>query len=162
METGVVEVLVKKDKNKLFSLLQGVSIFFAVASFALMIFMPLAIIGVALFVGLRYLFFMLSDIEYEYAYFDRELTIDRIYAKSRRKKAGTYLLEKVEIAAPADSFKLDNYKNKDAKVTDYSDGKDNTRKFVMYYEGNQKLILEYDAEMVKAMRMHGPSKIFEN
>ncbi len=162
MDTGVVEVLVKRKENHLFSTLQVVCIVLAVISFVLMIFMPITIILIALFVGLRYVFFYLADVEYEYSYFDRELTIDKIYAKSRRKKAAAYLVEKVEIAAPEKSYKLDNHKNRQCKEVDYSSGNQDSAKFVIYYEGSTKVILEYDETLVKTMRMQSPSKIFEN
>lgn len=163
MDTGVIEVLVKRKKNVLFVVLQNVCIALALVSFIGMVIMsPLCIIGIAVFVGLRYLFYYLSDIEYEYSYFDRELDIDVIYAKSRRKKAANFNLEQVEIAAPEKSYKLDNLRNKDCKVLDYSSGKEAATTFVMYLNNNQKVILEYDEDMVKTMRMQAPSKVFEN
>jgi len=162
MDTGVIEVLIKRKKNNLFVLLQNVCLFLALLSFVFMvIFSPLCIFGIAIFVGLRYIFFYLSDIEYEYSYFDRELVVDAIYAKSRRRRVASFQLEQVEMAAPEKSFKLDIYKNRQCKTIDYSSGDKDSNKFIMYLNDNKKLVLEHDEQMVKTMRMQAPSKVSE-
>lgn len=163
MDTGVIEVLVKRKKNTLFVILQNICMVLALFSFIFMvIFSPLCIVGIALFVGLRYLFYYLADVEYEYSYFDRELDIDAIYAKSRRKKVTSINLEQVEIAAPEKSFKLDNFRNKDCKISDYSSGESDGNFFIMYLNNNKKVVLEYDSDLVKTMRMQSPSKVFDS
>ena len=56
-----------------------------------------------------------TDIEYEYLYLDKELSVDKVMAKSKRKRVGTYTIEKMEAFAPIKSYHLDNYKNRTVK-----------------------------------------------
>lgn len=103
-----------------------------------------------------------TDIEYEYLYLDKELTIDKVMAKTKRKRVGTYQLERVEIFAPIKSYHLDNYKNRDVKVLDYSIGEElqPDRRYALYYEGGIKLILSPSEEFIKAMKNVSPRKVF--
>lgn len=103
-----------------------------------------------------------TDIEYEYLYLDKELSIDKVMAKTKRKRVGTYQLERIEIFAPIKSYHLDNFKNRNAKVVDYSIGEElqPDRRYVLYYEGGEKLILSPSEELVKAMKNVSPRKVF--
>ena len=105
---------------------------------------------------------MYTDLEYEYLYLDRELVVDKVMAKSKRKRVATYHLDQMEILAPIKSYHLDNYKNRNAKEIDYSIGEElkPDRRFVMYYEGGLKIILSPSEEMIKVMRNTSPRKIF--
>lgn len=121
-----------------------------------------AILGaVASGVG-AYLVHLNTDIEYEYLYLDKELSVDKVMAKTKRKRVGTYQLEKMEILAPIKSYRLDNYKNRSVKEIDYSIGEElkPDLRYVLYYEGNQKLILSPSEELVKAMKSVAPRKVF--
>ncbi|MCM1387572.1 MAG: DUF6106 family protein [Bacillus sp. (in: Bacteria)] len=114
------------------------------------------VLGVA-----SYFVYMNADIEYEYLYLDKEIKVDKVLAKSKRKKAAAYDVGRMEILAPVKSYHLDAYKNRDMKTVDYSsqDIEDNN-KYMMVYEGNLKVILEPNAEMVKAIQMVAPRKVF--
>ena len=73
------------------------------------------------------IYFRRTVVEFEYTYMDKELRVDRIYNQSKRKQVDVFDLNKTEIIAPDDSFHLDNYKNRDVIVSDYStDGMDTT------------------------------------
>lgn len=106
--------------------------------------------------------YMHTDTEYEYLYLDKEIKVDRILNKSKRKRAGVYEVERMEIFAPLNSYHLDNYKNRQVKVTDYSSGKEKQpeARYAFYYEGGQKIILEPSKEFVKAMQNAAPRKVF--
>lgn len=103
-----------------------------------------------------------TDLEYEYLYLDKELVVDKVMAKSKRKRIGTFSLDRMEILAPIKSYRLDNYKNRNVKAKDYSIGEElqPDRRFVMFYEGGQKILLSPTEELVKAMRNAAPRKIF--
>ena len=122
-------------------------------------FIPMILAGVgAYFVNLY------SDLEYEYLYLDKELTIDKVMAKSKRKRVATYSLDRIEIFAPIKSYRLDNYKNRDVKVKDYSIGEEQQPdlRYVMYYEGGEKLILIPSPELLKIMKNAAPRKVFSD
>lgn len=103
-----------------------------------------------------------TDIEYEYLYVDKELTIDKVLAKTKRKRMGVYHLDRMEIVAPIRSYHLDNYKNRQVKELDYSIGEElkPDERYAIYYEGGQKLILSPSEDLVKVMKNVAPRKVF--
>lgn len=124
--------------------------------------MLVAVLGaVAAGVG-AYFVHLNTDIEYEYLYLDKELSVDKVMAKTKRKRVGTYQLERIEILAPIKSYHLDNYKNRNVKEIDYSIGEElqPDLRYALYYEGGQKLILSPSEELVKAMKSVAPRKVF--
>ena len=52
------------------------------------------------------------DLEYEYLYLDREISIDKIMSKQKRKKVRTLELNKMEKMCPINSHELDSYKGR--------------------------------------------------
>ena len=109
-----------------------------------------------------YFAYLNSNLEYEYLYVDKQLSIDKVMAKSRRKKAENFDLERMEVLAPLNSWRLDEYKNRNYKTVDYSTGVANQpeTRYVMYFNGEKKVILEPDIKMVKAIQNIAPRKVF--
>lgn len=110
----------------------------------------------AYFIGLR------SMIEYEYTYFDKELDVDVIYSMQKRKHLKTYDLTQLEVLAPAGSYHLDSFKNRDIKARDFSTHvPENERNvYVMYVGGNEKVIFEPTPELIKTIANIAPRKVF--
>lgn len=121
------------------------------------------IAAIALGVG-SYFFSLYTDIEYEYLYLDKEIVVDKVLKKSKRKRVATYELEKIEIFAPIKSYHLDNFKNRQAKVVDISSGVENMpdKRYVFFYNGEQKVIIEPNEELVKIMKNVAPRKVFSD
>lgn len=165
MNESYKELLVKKERGIMQNFLRFICIvptvllMFAAFLFANIILFIFAVIcGVA-----DYFVFLFTDIEYEYLYIDKEISVDKIMAKTRRKKAGAIDIGKIEIAAPAGSHQLDSYKNRQVKKTiDYSAGHDipGQKLYIVYYEGNQKYMFNFDDDFVKAIKGIIPRKIF--
>ena len=111
-----------------------------------------------------YLLYRNSRVEYEYLYVDKELTVDKVMAKTRRKRVAAFELDKMEIVAPLKSWHLDNFKNRNDKTVDYSSGveKQPEVRYVFYYEGSKKVIFEPNEEMIKAMQLVAPRKVFKD
>ena len=133
--------------------------------FALIGFLTPFVVGMLIAIvlgGCAYFAHMNAEIEYEYLYLDRELSVDKVLAKTRRKKAGSYSLEQMEIFAPLNSHRLDSYKNRQMKVIDYSSGiaAQPERRYMMVWNGDTKIILEPNAEMIKAIQGIAPRKVF--
>lgn len=126
-----------------------------------MIAFPLLIVAVAAAVG-AYFASLYSSLEYEYLYVDKEISVDKILNKSKRKKAEKFELDRMEIFAPVNSWHLDNYKNRQFKTTDYSSGVAGQpdRRYAMIYNGERKILFEPNQEMVKAMQAVAPRKVF--
>ena len=104
---------------------------------------------------------MNADIEYEYLYLEKEISVDKVMAKRRRKKVGTFSTDQMEIFAPVGSHYLDSYKNMNMKTLDYSSGiaAQPERRYMMVCSG-AKVILEPNAEMLKAVRSVAPRKVY--
>lgn len=111
---------------------------------------------------LAYLVSLSSDLEYEYLYFDKEITIDKIMNKSKRKKVEILEIDRMEIIAPIKSHHLDSYRNRKLKTTDYSIGEEKQpdNRFVMYYNGDRRIIMSPSPEFLKAIRTVAPRKVF--
>lgn len=112
----------------------------------------------AYFVGMR------VDTEYEYALTDKELDVDIIYSKERRKHITTLDLNKLELMARAGSYRLDGQKNRELKTEDYSSREENRKNdvFVMIYEGSRRILIEPDERLYKAIYSVAPSKVFKD
>lgn len=110
MNESYKELLVKREKGLKEAMLRVVSIVFTV----LLGFMTLLTGNIYLFVAvivlgvLDYFVFQWTDIEYEYLYLDKEISVDKIMAKTRRKKVTTIDVGKIEIMAPEKSHQLDS------------------------------------------------------
>lgn len=131
--------------------------FFVVIGIA---FIPGFLVAIVTGIG-AYFAYMNADVEYEYLYLDREVSIDKVMAKSKRKRVAVYDVDRMEILAPMKSYRLDAYKNRELKTIDYSSGMDEgNKKYMMIYEGNVKILWEPSPEMMKAIHMVAPRKVF--
>lgn len=163
MSETYVECLVKAKSKMGMKLLKylliGLTVIFVLLALMgiILAIIPGAITGVA-----SYFVTLYSDLEYEYLYLDKELVIDKVMAKSKRKRVATYQVERMEILAPLHSYHLDSYKNRQVKVKDYSIGEElkPDLRYAVYYEGGEKLILSPSEELVKAIRNIAPRKVF--
>ena len=165
MSDAYVECLVKAKTSMAATLLKILLIAVtAVCILGMLIGITLAIIPAILAGVGAYFVNLFTDLEYEYLYIDKELVVDKVMAKSRRKRVASYSLDKVEILAPFKSYHLDNYRNRNAKVKDYSVGEElkPDLRYVMFYEGNEKIILSPSPELIKLMKNVAPRKVFSD
>ena len=156
------EVMVEKKKVPF---MKTVQIMFAVIAgfffLAMLIGMWWGLILGAAFAVSSYFLKMFGDIEFEYLYIDKELQIDRILAKNKRKRMETLDLRELEVLAPIRSHELDRYRNRDMKKADYSSGDEshNAQKYMLVVN-NKQIIFEPTEEMVKTIRNFAPRKVF--
>lgn len=161
MDQTYVETLVTKEHNIAAGILKivcGVAAAVSVLGMAASIFFLAAAV---IFGGLAYYFYLEEWVEYEYSYVSRELTVDKIMARSKRKTLEDFSLDKIEIGAMTGSYHLDNYRCRNCQVKDYS-GKNGNKTFEFYYEGNRRIILEADERLMQALHSASPSRIFLN
>ena len=162
MSETYAECLVARKPSVLLSFLKILLIMLTVV-FVLIgaIYIPGLVVAAITGVG-AYFATMNANIEYEYLYLDREVSVDKVMAKSRRKKANTFSVDKMEVLAPLNSHRLDSYRNRNAKTLDYSSGvaAQPERRYMMVCEGDVKVIFEPNAEMVKAIQSIAPRKVF--
>lgn len=164
MSDTYVECLISAKKSTAAKVMTVVLIVLAVL-FGLAMFLAPALMLLAAAAGVgAYFVSLYGNVEYEYLYLDKELAVDRILAKSRRKRVAAYSLERMEIFAPIRSWHLDNYKNRNVKTADYSIGRElqPDGRYVMYYEGGVKVLLSPSEELVKALKNVAPRKVFND
>ena len=162
MSDSYVECLVKAEQPMWAKILKVLLVTLTVLSclvmFVFIIFLPVALVaGVG-----AYFLNMFTDLEYEYLYLDKELSVDKIMAKSKRKRVATYSIDRMEIFAPVYSYHLDNFKNRQVKEKDYSIGEvlQPDGRYAMYYEGGEKIIFSPNEELVKVLKSVAPRKVF--
>lgn len=164
-DNSYVECLVSSKASPIMVLLKFVTLIFAVLAFLVSLFFG-SFVGMvlAIVLGVAYYFISLNaSIEFEYQYCDREITVDKILNKSRRKNVGKYDVGKLEALAPSRSYHLDEYKNRTCKTVDYSSRIKNQQPdptYTFYYDGKEKIIIEPTREFVEAVRNVAPRKVF--
>ena len=162
MSEGYVECLVARKPSVILSFLKILLIMLTVVFLMVGgVFLPGLVVAIITGVG-AYFATMNANIEYEYLYLDREISVDKVMARSRRKKANTFSVDKMEILAPLNSHRLDSYRNRNSKTLDYSSGvaAQPERRYMMICEGDMKVIFEPNAEMIKAIQSIAPRKVF--
>lgn len=163
MSDAYVECLVARKPSGIMKFFKYLLILLTVifALFGLVLFPILIFVAAATGVG-AYFVSMYSEVEYEYLYLDKEITVSKIFNKQKRKKADVFELDKIEIMAPLKSWHLDAYKNRTFKEVDYSSGIENQpeTRYLFYYNGTTKVIFEPNAELIKLARNAAPRKVF--
>lgn len=166
MNETYVECLVKKKTPTYLTfirtLLNVLTVCFALIGLGLLL-IPALVIAIVLG-AIAYFVNLNSKLEYEYLYVDKELTVDKILAKTKRKRVAVFEVDKMEIVAPVKSWHLDNYKNRNEKAADYSSGevKQPDTRYVFFYEGRQKVIFEPNEDLIKALQLAAPRKVFKD
>ncbi|MCM1569571.1 MAG: DUF6106 family protein [Roseburia sp.] len=163
MSDTYVECLVKAKAPAVYKVLQVLCIALTVVFAISMLFISYIglLLAVASGVG-AYFAGLQASVEYEYLYLDRELSVDKVLAQTKRKRVATYSLNRMEVVAPFHSYHLDNYKNRQVKVRDFSIGQElkPDLRYAIYYEGGEKIIFSPSQEMVKALKNAAPRKVF--
>ncbi|MBO5336943.1 MAG: hypothetical protein J6A94_07445 [Lachnospiraceae bacterium] len=164
MSDTYVECLVKAKQSSMAKFVKVIlivlTVFFGII---MLVFAPAMIAALITGVG-AYLVNMFTDLEYEYLYLDKEIVIDKVMAKSKRKRIATYSVDRMEILAPVKSYHLDNYKNRNVKEKDYSIGEvlQPDLRYAMYYEGGERILLSPSEDMIKALKNVAPRKVFND
>ena len=104
------------------------------------------------------------DLEYEYVYVNGELDIDKIMAKSKRKRVQSFDLAKMEIMAPVNSHRMD-YQNHNTKlkVLDFSSGNKEHKVYAMIIPDEKeicKVLLEPDQTLLENIQKSCPREVF--
>lgn len=157
-----IELLIKRKTPYIMKIIRmaaaicmGLSLLLALIGFVLA-FIPAILFGVAsYFLGLH------GEVEYEYTYVDRELQIDRILGRSKRKRMETLDLVQLEVLAPLGSHQLDGYRGRMEKCADYSSGEIRQPEArYLLVAGNKSLIIEPSESMIKMIQSISPRKVF--
>ena len=103
----------------------------------------------------------IPDHEFEYLFVNGALDIDKIMAKSRRKKVFTMELNEMEVLAQAGSAELRPYQG--LKTVDFSSGNRDAKQYemVIVQKGEKKrVVFEPNSTILEGMKMLAPRKVF--
>lgn len=165
MGDSYVECLVEREKDMGMFILRGV--LFVAAGICLImgiLGMPVLLVFAVACVLIGVFLVPDSEIEYEYLYLGKELTIDKIIKKSRRKSVATLDLNKMEFMCPYRSHELDSHKNKKTPVKDFSAGKSDENPYVIVYhdeKGDSLVYITPNTELLKAIKDTMLRKVIE-
>lgn len=119
----------------------------------------------ALLVVFTVLLFKYFNAEYEYSLTDGELTVDRIMARSMRKRCGTYNIAKAQLIAGAGSQEALRMEHKQLRTNDYTagEGMDETVVIYTYNQANEleRLFIQPDEKMSEALMQCAPKGAFK-
>lgn len=121
----------------------------------------LGIVGIAIIVGLVYLFPKLS-LEYEYVFVDGQLDFDMISGKSKRKTLLRIDFEQVEVMAPEGSHALDSYTYIQCEKKDFSSGRKDSKPYVIMVSvenKKMKILFEPNEKMLGVIKQKSARKL---
>ena len=165
MNDTYVEVMVPRKKNPFLTPVKIILYVLAVLFVLIGMGNGLYFIGAAVFGALAYFYIPTLDLEYEYLFVEREISIDKIMSKEKRKNAYNVDLNKMEIIAPASSHELDSYRSRGLKTYDFTSGNEDAKVYSIVYEtgveGCVLVNIEPNEEMLKALKNVFPRKVVE-
>ena len=165
MNDTYVEVMVAKKKSPFLGAARIVLYALALVCFLLSFGSGLFLIGTAVFAALAYFLLPRFDIEYEYLYIDKEISIEKIMSTEKRKHVYTVDLNKMDVIAPVNSHELDSHKAGGAKVLDFTSGEEDAKVYSIVYaaggEGTVLVNFEPNEEMLRAIKNVFPRKVLE-
>ncbi len=165
MNDTYVEVMVARRKSPLVGI--GRYLLYGLAVICLLLTVMaggIFFIGAVVFAILAYFVMPMLDIEYEYLYLDKEISIDKIMSKEKRKHAYTVDLNKMEFMAPTRSHELDSYRARNVKVYDFSSGTEDAKVYsIVYNDGTDTVLvdIEPNVEMLSAIKNVFPRKVLD-
>lgn len=159
------EILVKKEPSsvdtvKKAAIIGGVLLFVAAG----ILITPVLWLGAIALGVAAYFIFPKLEVEYEYLVLNKELDVDAIYARKKRKNMGRYNLDSMDLLAPLNSHRMEYYNgNTRLTVKDYTSGRENSNRYAMIVKGDQntvKVLLELEQDAVENIRRTYPNKVF--
>lgn len=158
MEYMVQKKFTPKDHFCRISMIVLTAFFFSLS----IVFSPALIIAAILGAIAYFVVFPRTDLEYEYLYCDKQITVDKIMGRRSRKQVAVYDVDKIELLVPANSYRLKEFENRTLQeVPLWSLNREEGHvPYVMIYSQNQKVILDLPAEFVKMIQNVAPRKVY--
>ncbi len=111
-----------------------------------------------------YLLHRNSRVEFEYLYVDKILSIDKIFGKTKRKKAWEGTMEDIQVIAPSESHVLDQYKSLNPRTMDFSSQLPGAKTYTAIVRtGSEtiRILFEPDEKMLQCFRQTAPRKVVQ-
>lgn len=123
----------------------------------------IGVLSLAILVVLTVILFRYYDAEYEYIFVDKSMDVDRIMARSSRRRMGSYDFSKLEIMAYAGHDKLETYERMNCKTCNYASGYNPDKEYVVFINNNGemiKLIIEPNEKIIDVIKHIDSRKVF--
>ncbi|HBA62945.1 MAG TPA: hypothetical protein DCZ20_03710 [Lachnospiraceae bacterium] len=160
MNDFYTEQLVKRKTPASSLMLVGVCAALTILSFLVIPLIPLGIILPFAFGFATYLIYQRTNLEYEYLYVNGEMDVDKIMAKTKRKKIFSCNVRNMEIVAPAGAPELRPFAN--IKAKDFSSDMPDHKVYEMVLIENgekTRILFEPNDVILEGMRMLAPRKV---
>ena len=165
MNDTYVEVMVARKKPPMLGALKSILYVLAVFCFLSSLYMNVLLLAAAAgFAAVAFFVLPRLDIEYEYLYLDKEITIDKIMSREKRKNVFTADLNKMEFMARENSHELDSYRSRNLKTYDFTSGEALSPVYTIVYSGGgetELINIEPNEEMLHAIKMVFPRKVID-
>lgn len=164
MNDDFIEYMVKKKfgaKEKAIRIILLIIMIALIATFPFLGIISFIAAAIEMFITIKFIF-PLTDIEYEYLYCDKNITVDKIMGQNSRKTVGEYKMEQVQVVAPVGSHRLDEYERIVTKTVELWSQMDSEehKPYAIIIQGNTKVILDLPERFVKMMWNDAPRKVF--
>lgn len=119
-------------------------------------FITAAVIILTIFVFRNY------DYEYEYSFMSGELDVDKIIARSKRKRMNTFDFNRMELVAPKGSQEAMRLEHGQYKTFDYTSNMPGAKVYVAYVMNNNEVVrvfFEPNDKMLDAIKYISPRKV---
>lgn len=160
MSDFYTEQLIKKQTDMKDVVIKAVLVAVAIVSVLTVFIMPMGLIVPIIVIALVWFLITRLNVEYEYLYVNGDLDIDKIMNKSKRKRVFSANVDVMELLAPINSPRLDQFQN--AKVINLSSGSADARLYalIVSHDGHQaKLIFEPNDTIIEGLFMLAPRKV---
>lgn len=165
MNEMYAEWLVKRKSPAYTMLLKIVMGILCVIAFFLSVSPAFGIFGVFILfaaLGATYFVFRNSEVEFEYLFVTNTLSIDRIYGRSKRKKAWEGSMDGIQIVAPTDTTEARDRETSNMKVLDFSSNVPGVKTYTLISQSGSettKIIFEPNDKLLHCMKMTAPRKV---
>lgn len=160
MNDFYTEQLIKKQTDMKDMVMKAVLVAAAIVSVLSVFIMPMGLFVPVIVIALVWFLITRLNVEYEYLYVNGDLDIDKIMNKSKRKRVFSANVDVMELLAPIDSPRLDQFQN--AKVINLSSGSADARLYalIVSHDGQlAKLIFEPNDTIIEGIFMLAPRKV---
>lgn len=160
MSDYYTEQLVAKKPNATDKLIKAAMLLVTGVSCAAFVIYPFALVVPVILICVCVFVFRRLDVEYEYLYVNGTLDIDRIMAKSKRKRVFSMEISDLEVIAPAGAPELGQYHG--LKTKNFGSGVPGADCYEMIVTKNgekQKIAFEPNEVIIDGMRMLAPRKV---
>ncbi|MGN0515007.1 MAG: DUF6106 family protein [Lachnospiraceae bacterium] len=162
MNDNFVEQIVECRATGKDTAIKVLMVVFSIISFIFLLIPYIGIFLTAAVIVATFFVFRNSNYEYEYSFVGGELDVDKIIARSRRKKVGSFDFNRVELVAPVDSQEAMRLEHNNYKVINVTSNKADAKVYAAFVMNNNeivKLLFEPDEKMLGAISYIAPRKV---